>query len=390
MGGATLRAWAGGGALSNGSRARAVRRVGAHSTLPLDAPLSAGVGLVLGICAHSVGWPFPRGGAQRISDALAGYFCALGGEITTGDTVTALPDAPAVMCDVSPRQLLALGGDRFPAGFRAALGRYRYGPGAFKLDWALDSPIPWKARECARAATVHLGGSMEEIAAWEAKHTGRPFVLLVQHTLFDPGRAPAGKHTAWAYCHVPHGSTADMTQAIEDQVERFAPGFRARILARSVMPRQRWSTTIRIWSAAISTAGVLNLRQLVFRPTRSLYETPLPGVCHLQRFDSAWRRRPRHVRLSRGSNCRLKVSGKRPISKPMDVMSAALGGMRTAQNSLEKTAERIAGAKTQPQDSVDLSTEMVEMLAAANQYQANARVIQNTDSMQKKLLNILA
>ncbi len=260
-------------------RARALfAGLAAHSTLPLDAPLSAGVGLVLGICAHSVGWPFPRGGAQRISDALAGYLRTLGGEITTGDTVTALPDAPAVLCDVSPRQLLALAGDRFPAGFRTALERYQYGPGAFKLDWALDSPIPWKSRECARAATVHLGGSLEEIAGWEANHTGRPFVLLVQHTLFDPGRAPAGKHTAWAYCHVPHGSTADMTQAIEDQVERFAPGFRARILARSVMSPAAMEQHNANLVGGDFNGGVLDFRQLVFRPTRNLYETPLPGV----------------------------------------------------------------------------------------------------------------
>lgn len=262
-----------------GERARALfAGIAAHSTLPMEAPLSAGVGLVLGICAHAVGWPFPRGGAQKIADALGGNLRALGGEIVTGRTVTVLPDAAVVLCDVTPRQLLALGGDRFPADFRGALGRYRYGPGAFKLDWALDAPIPWKARECARAATVHLGGTLEEIAQWEGGHTGRPFVLLVQPTLFDATRAPAGKHTAWAYCHVPHGSTVDMTQAIEDQVERFAPGFRARILARSVMPPVAMEQHNPNLVGGNFNGGALDFGQFFLRPTRRLYGTPLKGV----------------------------------------------------------------------------------------------------------------
>jgi phytoene dehydrogenase-like protein len=262
-----------------GARARALfAGMAAHSTLPMEAPLGAGVGLVLGICAHAVGWPFPRGGAQRIADALAGYLRKSGGTIVTGRPVAALPDAPVVLCDVTPRQMLALAGDRFPGDFRAALARFRYGPGAFKLDWALDAPIPWKARECARAATLHLGGTLEEIAQWEASHTGRPFVLLVQHTLFDAARAPAGKHTAWAYCHVPHGSAADMTQAIEDQVERFAPGFRARILARSVMPPAAMEHHNPNLVGGDFNGGALDLGQFFLRPTRRLYATPLPGV----------------------------------------------------------------------------------------------------------------
>jgi phytoene dehydrogenase-like protein len=252
--------------------------IAAHSTLPLDAPLSAAVGLVLGICAHTVGWPFPRGGAQAISDALAAHLRSLGGTIRTGTPVTALPDAEVVICDITPRQMLALAGDRFPASFRAALGRYRYGPGAFKLDWALDAPVPWRAPACARAATVHLGGTFEEIAQWEARHTGPPFVLLVQHTLFDPGRAPAGRHTAWAYCHVPNGSAHDMTQAIEDQIERFAPGFRARILQRSVLPPVALEKYNPNLVGGDFSGGAVDIGQFFLRPTYRLYATPLPNV----------------------------------------------------------------------------------------------------------------
>jgi len=262
-----------------GHRARALfAGIAAHSTLPLTSPISAAVGLVLGVCAHTGGWPFPRGGARRISGALAGYLGSLGGEIRTASPVTTLPDAPVVMCDVTPRQMLQLAGDRFPATFRDALGRYRYGPGAFKVDWALDGPIPWSARECYRAGTVHLGGTMDEIAEWEASHSGRPFVLLVQHTLFDSSRAPAGKHTAWAYCHVPHGSRVDMTYAIEAQVERFAPGFRQRILGRHVFGPAALESHNPNLVGGDFNGGALTLRQFFLRPTRRLYRTPLPGV----------------------------------------------------------------------------------------------------------------
>jgi phytoene dehydrogenase-like protein len=262
-----------------GVRARALfAGIAAHSALPMEAPLGAGIGLVLGICAHAVGWPFPRGGAQAITDALAGYLRSLGGVIVAGNRVTALPDAPVTLCDVTPRQMLALGGERFGGPFRAALGQYRYGPGAFKLDWALDGPIPWRAPECARSATVHLGGTLDEIAQWEGGHTGRPFVLLVQHTLFDATRAPAGKHTAWAYCHVPNGSTVEMTQAIEDQVERFAPGFRARILARSVMPPAAMEQHNPNLVGGDVNGGALDAGQFFLRPTRRWYRTPLADV----------------------------------------------------------------------------------------------------------------
>jgi phytoene dehydrogenase-like protein len=262
-----------------GPRARALfAGLAAHSALPLEARPSAAIGLVLGIAAHSGGWPFPRGGAQRISDALAGYLQSLGGEIRAESRVTTLPDAPIVMCDVAPRQLLPLAGGRFPEPFRRALARYRYGPGAFKIDWALDAGIPWHAPECARAGTIHVGGTLEEIAEWEAHHTGRPFVLVAQPSLFDSSRAPSGKHTAWAYCHVPNGGTGDMTDAIESQIERFAPGFRAHILARHVLTPAALELLNPNLVGGDITGGAIDLRQLFLRPTRLLYRTPLEGV----------------------------------------------------------------------------------------------------------------
>jgi phytoene dehydrogenase-like protein len=262
-----------------GPRARALfAGLAAHSALPLEAPPSAAIGLVLAIAAHAGGWPFPRGGAQRISDALAGYLQSLGGEIRAESRVTTLPDDSMVMCDVTPRQLLALAGGRFPDAFGRALARYRYGPGAFKMDWALDAPIPWRAPVCARAGTVHVGGTLEEIAEWEARHSGRPFVLVAQPSLFDHTRAPAGKHTAWAYCHVPNGGTVDMTDTIESQIERFAPGFRARILARHVLtPAALELLNPNLVGGDIS-GGAMDLRQCLLRPTRLLYRTPLAGV----------------------------------------------------------------------------------------------------------------
>lgn len=265
--------------LFRGAPARALfAGLAAHSVMPLDAGLSAAVGLVLGIAAHADGWPFPRGGSQRISDALAACLRSFGGEIRTASPVAMLPREPLVLCDVTPRQMLKLSGDRFPASYRETLARYRYGPGAFKIDWALDGPIPWRAAACARAGTVHLGGTLEEIAAWEAGHTGSPFVLLTQLSLFDSTRAPRGRHTAWAYCHVPNGSPADMTTAIEDQIERFAPGFRNRILARSVLPPAALEQMNPNLVGGDFNGGAFNLRQFVFRPTRMLYRTPLPGV----------------------------------------------------------------------------------------------------------------
>lgn len=272
-----------------GPHARALfAGLAAHSFLPLEHSLSAGFGLILAVLGHAVGWPFPRGGAQRLSNALASYLSALGGEITTGcrvGDIEDLPEARAILFAVTPRQLLAIAGPRFPARYQRRLARYRYGPGVFKLDFALDGPIPWTARECAGAGTVHLGGTLEEVAAaeravWLGEHPERPFVLLAQPTLFDPTRAPAGKHTVWAYCHVPNGSTVDMSEHIEAQIERFAPGFRSRILARSVLtPRRLEERDANLVGGDIN-GGVQDAGQLFTRPAFRLdpYSTPAGNI----------------------------------------------------------------------------------------------------------------
>src|SRR6185437_9055862 len=243
---------------------------------------------MLGLLAHAVGWPFPRGGSQRLSDALASHLRSLGGEIETGHRVESLAelgDARAILLDVTPRGLLALAGDRLPSRYRDRLERYSYGPGVFKLDWALDGPIPWRAEECARAATVHLGATLAEIAASEdapgrGEIAERPYVLLAQQSLFDPTRAPAGRHTAWAYCHVPNGSTVDMTARIERQVERFAPGFRQRILARSALGPAALERHNPNCVGGDINGGAATLSQLFTRPVARIspYSTPLPGV----------------------------------------------------------------------------------------------------------------
>ena len=265
--------------LFRGVRARALfAGLAAHSNLPLETRPSAAIAMVLGLCGHTVGWPFPRGGAGRIADALAGYLRSLGGEIRTNSRVTDLPTGALLFCDVTPRQFLAMAGARLPEGFRRSLRHFRYGPGVFKLDYALSGPIPWRARECARAGTVHLGGTIEEIAEWESHFTGRPMVLLAQHTLFDPARAPAGKHTAWAYCHVPNGATGDYTEAIESQIERFAPGFQSRILARHVLTPAAFEQRNPNLVGGDLGGGASDLRQFFLRPTRMLYRTPLRGV----------------------------------------------------------------------------------------------------------------
>lgn len=262
-----------------GPRARALFvGMAAHSVLPLEAPLSAAIGVLFAGIGHSLGWPMARGGAQKITDALASYLRSLGGEICAGTKAKSLPDAAVVMCDVTPKQFLTLAGNRLPASYRRALERYRYGPAVFKIDWALDGPIPWRAADCARAATVHLGGSLEEIAAWEAKFAGKPFLILVQPSLFDATRAPAGKHTAWAYCHVPNGSTADYSEAMEQQVERFAPGFRERVLGRAVWTPAKLEQHNENLVGGDISGGAMDARQLFLRPTRRLYGTPLKGV----------------------------------------------------------------------------------------------------------------
>jgi phytoene dehydrogenase-like protein len=267
-----------------GRRARALfAGLAGHSLLALNVRPSAAFGLVLGVTGHTVGWPFPRGGAQKITDALAGCLRSLGGEIRSGSPVHSIPEARIVMCDVTPRQFLALASERLPAGYRRKLERYRYGPGAFKLDWALDGPIPWTAKECGRAGTLHLGGTFEEIAlseraAWTGGSVKRPYVLLAQHSLFDASRAPAGKHTAWAYCHVPNGSTVDMTEQVEAQVERFAPGFRKLILARSVMPPAALESRNPNLVGGDINGGASHMPQLMLRPSMTFYRTPLNGV----------------------------------------------------------------------------------------------------------------
>ncbi len=247
----------------------------AHSMLPLERPPSAGFGLVEGILGHVVGWPIPRGGSQKIADALAAYLRSLGGEIITGvevKSLDALPSARVILCDVTPRQLLRIAGDRLPGSYQRQLQRYRYGPGVFKIDLALDGPIPWKAQECLRAGTVHIGGTFSEIAASEravsrGEHSEKPFVLLAQQSLFDPTRAPAGKHTVWAYCHVPSGSTFDMTERIELQIERFAPGFRDRILARSTMNSLEVERYNANYVGGDINGGLQDLWQFFTRPT---------------------------------------------------------------------------------------------------------------------------
>jgi phytoene dehydrogenase-like protein len=226
-----------------GERTRALLAgVAAHSFLPLDAPFTSSFALILGVAAHAVGWPLARGGSQRIADALAATLRSLGGEVIVDDRIASLDQAGparAMLFDTSPATLLRIAGDRLPDGYRHALRRYRRGPGVFKIDYALADPVPWRAPECRRAGTVHVGGTFEEIAASEAEvyrggHPERPFVLVAQQSLFDASRAPEGQHTLWAYCHVPNGSTVDMSARIEAQIERFAPGFRDLVLARSV------------------------------------------------------------------------------------------------------------------------------------------------------------
>ena len=270
-----------------GERARALfAGLAAHSILPLERPLSAAFGLVLGAAGHAVGWPMPRGGAQRISGALASHLTSLGGRIETGVPVERLEDVPAAavtLLDMTPRQVVKIAGRRLPGRFRRSLDAYRYGPAAFKVDWALSGPVPWRASECARAGTVHLGGSMDEIAnaerdVWLGRHPDRPFVLLSQPSLFDPSRAPEGRHTVWAYCHVPNGSRFDMTDRIEAQVERFAPGFRERILKRSVRPPAALEEYNPNCVGGDINGGVQDLGQLFSRPARMLNPYSIPST----------------------------------------------------------------------------------------------------------------
>jgi phytoene dehydrogenase-like protein len=244
------------------------------------------VGLVMAAAGQATGWPIVEGGAQALSDALAKYFVSLGGEIRTGMPISdlrELGDADAVLCDVSPRQLQRIAGARLSHEYAEKMERFAYGPGTFKVDWALSEPIPWRAKECLRAATVHVGGTMEEIAAaesapWRGAAAARPFVLVVQPSLFDATRAPAGKHTAWAYCHVPNGWEGSAVEAIEAQMERFAPGFRECVLARHAMGTR----ALEQWDANLIGGdiggGAMTLGQMVARPSLSAYRTGTKGL----------------------------------------------------------------------------------------------------------------
>ena len=262
-----------------GEEARALfGGLAAHSMLPLTAPLSASFGLVLGLFAHAVGWPMIKGGAEAVANALAAEIRALGGEIHVGrriGSLNELPDARAVVFDTTPQALALIAGPRLPAGTRARFQRFRFGPGVFKVDWALDGPIPWTADGLRRAATIHLGGSLDDLVLAEAevaagRHADRPFTLLVQYDPWDTSRAPAGKTTAWAYCHVPNGSDVDMTDRIEGQVERFAPGFRDRILARATHDPAAMERHDANYVGGDINAGMSDWRQLIFRPGPSL------------------------------------------------------------------------------------------------------------------------
>ncbi|MGA6952677.1 MAG: NAD(P)/FAD-dependent oxidoreductase, partial [Candidatus Sulfotelmatobacter sp.] len=253
----------------------------AHSFLSLDEPLSAAFAILMAVPAHAVGWPIPRGGAQALTNALCGFLASFGGSVRISwpvQDLSASAEYDPILCDLTPRQLIKVGGQRLSDSYRKRLGRYRYGAAVFKVDYALNAPIPWKASDCLRAATVHLGGSFEEIAASEkavriGQTSDRPFVLLAQPTLFDNSRAPAGKHTAWAYCHVPNGSKVNMLENLEGQIERFAPGFRNRILARRAFsPADLESMDANLVGGDIG-GGIMDIRQFLFRPTWRHYAT---------------------------------------------------------------------------------------------------------------------
>ena len=275
--------------LFESERARAMLAgVAAHSMVPLDKLATSGYTLGLVIAAHAVGWPVSRGGAQRLANALAAYLRSLGGEVVTDtpvESLASLPPSRVVLLDVTPRQLRRIAGDRLSRFYRWRLSRYRYGPGVFKMDWALNSPVPWRAPECGRAGTLHLGGSLAEIAAgerasWEGRHAERPYVLVTQPSLFDPTRAPRGRHTLWAYCHVPNGSTVDMRPVLERQIERYAPGFRDCIEETHVMsPADLERSNANLVGGDLG-GGAGDLMQLYARPVARLnpYRTSIDNV----------------------------------------------------------------------------------------------------------------
>jgi phytoene dehydrogenase-like protein len=272
-----------------GEAARAIfAGMAAHSLLPLERSLSAAIALVLAIAAHSAGWPIPRCGSQAISHALVSYFRSLGGRVITAAAVRSLDEldrARLFLLDVSPSQLAAICGSRLPQNYLGKLRRFQHGPGVFKMDFALAEPVPWRDAECRRSATLHLGGTLDEIAqsereVTEGKTPERPFVLVSQPSLFDPSRAPEGRHTLWAYCHVPNGSNVDMSERIENQIERFAPGFRDRILAKHVLQPGDLERYNANYIGGDISGGLISWRQLFARPVslRHPYATPAKGI----------------------------------------------------------------------------------------------------------------
>jgi phytoene dehydrogenase-like protein len=269
----------------SGTRGRALfAGLGVHSVMRMDTNASAAAGLMLGIAAHASGWPFPVGGSQKITDAMAGYFSSLGGEIITGfdiKTIEQLPPHSKLLLDITPLQFLHMANTFLPEAYKNKLINYRYGPGVFKMDWILDGPIPWKASECLTAGTVHLGGQLEEIIAaenevWCGKHPAKPFVLLSQPSLFDKSRINNSGHNVWAYCHVPNGSTIDMTERIEAQIERFAPGFKERIVGRKTASSNDLEQDNPNCVGGDITGGKLSFKRLVF-PDIS-YNTPIKNT----------------------------------------------------------------------------------------------------------------
>lgn len=262
--------------------------IAAHAIMPLQNTATAAFGLVLGTLGHAIGWPLPEGGSQSIANALAAHFQSLGGTIETDQPVKSLRDLPAdttILLDITPRQLLALAGETLPSGYQKMLQRYRYGPGVFKVDWALSEPIPWQSDDCRRGGTVHLGATFNEIVAsengmWRGQPVERPYTIVTQQSLFDATRAPKGQHTGWAYCHVPSGSTQDMTLAVENQIERFAPGFKDTILAKHTMTTADFQRYNPNYIGGDINGGIQDLTQLFTRPVPRLnpYTTPLPNV----------------------------------------------------------------------------------------------------------------
>jgi phytoene dehydrogenase-like protein len=260
----------------------------AHSNMPLDKHLTAAFGIILGVLGHVVGWPMPRGGTQQLANALGSYFTSIGGEIVTNtpiEHIDELPEARAILLDVTPKQIIKMVGDRLPLSYKQRLQNYRYGPGIFKMDWALNSPIPWKNQGCLRAGTVHLGGTLEDIVKSEADvakgfHPEKGFTILAQPSLFDPGRAPPGKHTAWGYCHVPNGSSVDMTESIENHIEQYAPGFKDCIIGRHTMSTADLEKYNPNYIGGDINGGVEDIYQLFTRPVARMnpYSTPVKGL----------------------------------------------------------------------------------------------------------------